>query len=254
MKWNIINQPLGSSCPVGCSPKKEMPIPLAIPLVMAGASLASSIFGGAKSAKAARRARKTLENERLQTEAERRRKMNEDYIDTAAGQNLLRVARDERDRLWKRTQGAAAVAGGTDAAVALAKESGNRMMGETIASIAGADTRRKDTIDATYRADLARINQQDRAYDQAESQAIAEAASGASNALMQGALSTFGGTKLGQSWFGTGSPGGGGVTGTSRLQQMGQDYKFVTPHVTDYAGKYFNNYLNGVRQRIGVNY
>ncbi len=253
MKWNIISQPLGSS-PYDCPPRKEMPIPLAVPLVMAGASIASSIFGGAKSAKANRRARKQLENERIQTDAERRRRLNEDYIDTSAGQNLLRVARDERDRIWKREQGAAAVAGGTDAAVALAKEQGNRMMGETIASIASADSQRKDSIDASYRSDLARLNQQGRAYDLAESQAIAEAASGASNALMQGAMSTFGGTKLGQSWFGTGSPGGGGVTGTSRLQQMGQDYKFVTPHVTDYAGKYFNNYLNGVRQRIGVNY
>jgi hypothetical protein len=187
------------------APKKEMPVPLAIPLAMAGASLASSIFGGISSKKAADRERARLEEERRRTEAERKRKANEDYIDTAAGQNLLRVARQERDKMWQREAGAAAVAGGTDAATAMAKESGNRMMGETIANIAANDTARKDQIDASYRQDLSRINQQQIAADREQAQNTAAVAGQASSALMQGALSTFGNTKLGQSWFGEGT-------------------------------------------------
>lgn len=249
MNWNIINQPLGSSCPVGCSIRKEMPIPLAVPLVMAGASLASSIFGGAKSAKANREAQRKLAAERATVEAERRRRMNEDYLDTAAGQNLLRIARDERDRMWKREAGAAAVAGGTDAAKAMAKEQGNRMIGDTVAGIAVQDSQRKDSVDAAYRSEIARLNQQDRANDEARGQAIAQAASGASSALMQGALSTFGGTKLGQSWFGTGigsgSPGGGGVTfdptSVDRLHQMSINKSYIDNWMRDARQRILNN-------------
>lgn len=222
MKWNLLSKPLGSMCG---APKKEMPVPLAIPLAMAGASLAGSIFGGIKSKKAADRERDRLEEEKNKTEAERVRKANEDYIDTAAGQNLLRVARQERDKMWQREAGAAAVAGGTDAATAMAKESGNRMMGETIANIAANDTARKDQIDASYRQQLSNINQQQIAADRAQAEALAQTAGQASSALMQGAMATFGDTKLGQSWFGSG--GSKPVTSdqyTKSLLSYGQNY------------------------------
>ena len=202
MKWNLFSQPLGSMCG---APKKEMPVPLAVPLAMGAASLASSIFGGISSAEAAERERKRLQAEKDKLEAERMRKTNEQYIDTAAGQNLLRVARQERDKMWKREAGAAAVAGGTDAAAAMSKEAGNRMVGDTIANIAANDTARKDQIDASYRQQLSSINQQQIAADREQAQNTAAVAGQASSALMQGALSTFGNTKLGQSWFGEGT-------------------------------------------------
>lgn len=219
MKWSLFfNQPLGTMCTTGHSTKKEMPVPLAIPLVMGAASLASSIFGGVKSSAAAREQQRQLEEEKRRVQAERLRKTNEDYIDTAAGQNLLRVARQERDKMWKRESGAAAVAGGTEAAAAMAKEAGNRMVGDTIANIAAQDTSRKDSIDASYRSELSNLNQQKMAAKRAEAEAIAGAAGQASSALMQGAISTFGNTKLGQSWFGSGTQaapegtaGGGGM-------------------------------------------
>ena len=197
-----------------------MPIPLAIPVAMAAASAISSIWGGSKSAKAQREAQRQLEAERAATEAERRRRMNEDYLDTAAGQNLLRVARDERDRMWRREQGAAAVGGSTDAAVAVAKDQGNRMIGDTIANIAANDSSRKDNIDASYRSELSRLKQQEIATQQARGQAIAEAAGGVSSALMQGAVSTFGATKLGQQWMNPSQTADGGWQ-PSRLSQIG---------------------------------
>ena len=203
MKWDLFSQPLGITTSTGNSTKKC--IPIAIPLVMAGASLASSIWGGSKAAKAAEEERRRLEAEKRKVEAERMRKLNEDYIDTSAGQNLLRIARQERDKAWKRAEGAAAVAGGTDAEVAQAKEAGNKMVGDTIANIASQDTARKDNIDASYRHELAGLNQQQIAADKEKAQAIAGAAGQASGALMQGAISTFGNTKLGQSWFGGGT-------------------------------------------------
>lgn len=200
MKWKqIFNVPLE----MPCVPKKE--IPLAVPLVMAGASALSSFWGGQKSAEAAEEANRQLQAEKNRVNAERTRAKYEDYIDTAAGQNLMRIARQERDKMWKREAGAAAVAGGTDAAVAQAKEAGNQMIGDTIANVAAQDTARKDAKDASYRQELSNINQQQINAQRAKSQAIADAAGGAASALMQGAVATFGDTKLGQSWFGNGT-------------------------------------------------
>lgn len=210
MNWKILNHPLGMSGSIGV-PAKKMAIPLAIPLAMAGGSLLSSIFGGGASKEAAEEALRQQLAEKRKLEAERLRKTNENYIDTAAGQNLLRIARDEAQRIWKRESGAAAVAGGTDAATAMAKEQGNKMVGDTIANIAAQDTARKDNIDAQYRTEIARVNQGILQSKQAQAEAIAQAAGGVSSALKQGALTTFGGTKLGQSWFGNGSPGGTNV-------------------------------------------
>lgn len=175
---------------------------------MAGASVASSIFGGINSSKAAREQQRRIAEEKAKLEAERLRKQNEDYIDTAAGQNLLRIARQERDKMWKREQGAAAVGGATDAAVAMAKEQGNNMIADTVANIAAQDTARKDNIDASYRSDIARLSQQQIEAEGAKADAISQAAAGAASSLFSGALSTFGGTKLGQSWLDT----GGGTT------------------------------------------
>lgn len=211
MNWKILNQPLGVAGSIGIPEKKE--IPLAIPAVMAAGSLVSSFFGSSASKEAAEAARRQQMQEKARLEAERLRKTNEDYIDTAAGQNMLRIAREQADSVWKKAEGAKAVAGGTDAAAAMAKEAGNKMIGDTIANIAANDTQRKDNIDASYRADIARVNQGIMQSEMAKAQATAQAAGAASNALMQGAMMTFGGTKLGQSWFG-GSPGGGGVTNT----------------------------------------
>lgn len=205
MNWKILNHPLGIATSIGVPSKKEMPIPLAVPIGLGVASIASSLFGASKSKEAAEEAMKMQQMEKARLEAERLRKMNENYVDTAAGQNMLRVARDQADKLWKREAGAKAVAGGTDAAAALAKEQGSQMVADTISNMAVQDTMRKDNIDASYRADISRVNQGIQQSKMAQADATAQAASGASNALLSGALTTFGGTKLGQSWFGDGA-------------------------------------------------
>lgn len=209
MNWKLLNQPLGVSSAIGVPVKKE--IPLAIPAVMAGASLVSSLFGASKSADAAEEAYRQQMLEKARIEAQHLRKSNESYLDTSAGQNMMRVAREEADKVWKRAAGAKAVAGGTDAAAAMAKEAGTKMIGDTVANIAANDTQRKDAADAAYNADIARVNQGIMQSKMQKAEATSQAAGAASNALMQGAMMTFGGTKLGQSWFGTG--GGTGAAG-----------------------------------------
>lgn len=155
---------------------------------LGAASLASSIWGASKSAKAAKESEAALAREKADNAAWYRRRYNEDYIDTAAGQNMLRIARDAARENWQKASGAAAVAGGTDAATAMAKESGNKMVGNAIANIAANDTARKDNVDAAYRAENARLSQEQRQVQREKAAAISQAAGAASDAFMSGAV------------------------------------------------------------------
>ena len=224
MNWKFLNQPLGIAG--GFAPaKKEF---FWVPVIMAAASIASSAYGAAKSASANRKAQAQVDAERAQNAAERRRKMNENYLDTAAGQNLIRVARDEANKVYKQAEGAAAVAGATDSSKQMAKDAGNKMMGDAIANIAANDTARKDNIDASYRATDRQLAQQQIGLEQQRGQNIANAASQIGSSLMSAAASYFGTN------FGAGSPGGGGVTGT-KLGKMGtniyNNYKTTVPFI-----------------------
>ena len=215
MNWNILNQPLGSGISNGYMPRRKMAIPLAIPLVMAAASVASSAFGAAKSSSANRDAQARLAAEKAATEAERRRAKYQTWASTASGQNTIRMLNDQSRRAYQQMRGAAAVGGATEASVAAEKELQNLKQAEVIAQANANFEDKKDNIDASYRQQLSGLNQQLIGLDQQKGQAIAQAASGVSSALAQGAMATFGGTKLGQSWMNGGSPAAGGVESTS---------------------------------------
>ena len=203
-----------------------------LPAIMAATAIGSTIFGAAKSASANRKAREQVDAERAANAAERRRKMNENYLDTSAGQNLIRVAKEQANKVYKQAEGAAAVSGGTEAAKQMAKDSGNQMVGDAIANIAANDTARKDNIDASYRATDRQLAQQQIGLEQQRGQNIANAASQVGSTLMSAATSYLGTN------FGAGSPGGGGVTAsTGKLANMGGgnfDFK-------NYANNYVKN-------------
>lgn len=211
MKWNyIINgTPLGSGDAIavlsgGYSPRKKEWVQLAL----AAASLASSIWGGVKSAEAEKEAERKLAAEKARNDAWYNRRYNEHTIDTAGGQNMIRMAKEYARENWKKAAGAAAVGGGTEAATAIAKDQGNKMVGDVIANIEAQDVARKDNIDAAYRARQSQITQQEMAIDQQRATNISQTASGLSNALASGA-----------SYF-EGSPGGGGVNGATKTNQL----------------------------------
>lgn len=150
----------------------------------AAAGLASSIIGGVSASAAARESARIQRRREAEEEAWHTRRYNENYLDTAAGQNLVRRAKAMYDRSIKRAEGARAVAGGTDASVAQAKESANNAMGETMANIAANDTARKDRVDEMHQKNLDKFAQQDMAREQGRAQAITSAAQQASNALI----------------------------------------------------------------------
>ena len=162
-----------------------------MPHILGVASLAlgvgSSILGGVSSANAARRAERLRQEQDAKNAAWFNRKYNESYIDTAAGRNAIRQAQDFAKRQTQRAEGAAAVTGGTDAAVAQAKESANKMIGDTIGNLAAQDTARKENAEATYQQQQENSTAWQMQNQQMRANAIAQAAQGASNALIQGA-------------------------------------------------------------------
>ena len=242
MNLNIINQPLGQ-CDVsaGYAPRKKPWIPA---VIMAATAIGSAVYSGIKSSQANKKAQKQLDEEKALTAAEKTRKKNENYLDTAAGQNLIRQARTEADKIWKREQGTAAMTGATERA-AMAKEYGNNMVGEAVAEIAANDTARKDRVDENYTNYERSLRQQQIALDQKAANDRAQAGAQLISSLGQAAAS-YAGTY-------TGSPGGAGVTAskaTSQLDSMGggssttvNPYQYALQDPT-FARQYgMNNYL-----------
>ena len=189
MVTKLVNQPLGMGIGDGLSGVTLGSLPHQ-PKLWIGAALgvaggiASSLIGGNEAAKAASAAERRQREQEAKEEAWYNRRYNEDYIDTAAGQNLVRRAKDYAKEQWKKAAGAQAVAGGTDAATAMAKDAGNKMVGDTIANIASTDQQRKAQVDNMHRQAEAQFAQMDMAREQQRAQNITNAASAASNAMM----------------------------------------------------------------------
>lgn len=152
--------------------------------VGAAVGLASTLIGAHESGKKEREARAKEAQSHARQQAYWNRKENESYADTASGQNMIRLARDYADRNWKKAQGAAAVGGGTDAATAMAKESGNRMVGDTVAHMSAMDTARQDRAGAERMKEEARYAATEADHLRTQGANIANTASAMGNAAM----------------------------------------------------------------------
>lgn len=174
--------------------------------ILGAASLAlgvgSSLFGANKAKKAARRAQ--AENQ-YRTNAEKAwydKNYNTDYLDTKAGQNLMRRAQEVQDEYIRKANGAAAVGGGTAASVAQAKESANKAMGDTIANIAAKDTARKQDVEDTHLENTMELSRERQKVEQQKAEATSDAVQNASNAMFN-----FGVNQLGSELEGDKSQG-----------------------------------------------
>lgn len=168
--------------------KKEW---IASAAMLAGSAL-SSLFGGSAARKAAKKA--AAEN-RYRSNAEKAwfdKEYNTDYLDTKAGQNLMRRAQEVQDSYVRKTDGAAAVGGGTAASVAQAKESANKAMGDTIANIAAQDTSRKQHVADQHQSNVNQLSQERQQIEQNKANATTQAAQNMSNALMTAGVNQLG--------------------------------------------------------------
>lgn len=151
-------------------------------------SAGTSVAGGLLSRNAAKKAARQVKYRRNAEKAWYDKEYNTDYIDTKAGQNLLRRAQEVQDKYVKRAEGAAAVGGGTDASVALAKENANKAVSDTIVNVAAQDTARKQRVADQHLANTNVISAQSQQVEQSKADATAGAAQGASNAAASAAI------------------------------------------------------------------
>lgn len=151
-------------------------------------SAGTSAAGGLLSRNAAKKAARQVKYRHNAEKAWYDKEYNTDYIDTKAGQNLMRRAQEVQDKYVKRAEGAAAVGGGTDASVALAKENANKAVGDTIANVAAQDTARKQRVADQHLANTNVISAQSQHVEQSKADATAGAAQGASNAAASAAI------------------------------------------------------------------
>lgn len=206
----MINEPLGMGM-AGVPKRKEW----IISAISAAGALASSLFGGAASANAAKKAEAKQKASEAKENAWYNRRYNEDYVDTAAGQNLVRRAKEFAKDQWNKAAGAQAVSGGTAAASQMAKDSGNKMVGDTIANVGATDQMRKAQVDDQHRRAEAQFAQMDMNRELQRAQNISNAAQGASNALMSI------GSAIDQASAKTTNLGGGSNNGTEVVSSDG---------------------------------
>ena len=184
----LLRIPKNLTCSPVMASKKEW---IATAAMLAG-SVASSLFGANKAKKAARRAQ--AENT-YRTNAEKAwydKEYNTDYLDTKAGQNLMRRAQEVQDNYVRKADGAAAVGGGTAASVAMAKEQANKAMGDTIANVAAQDTARKQQVSDAHQQNVMQLSRERQQIETDKANATSQAAQNMSNALMQAGVNHLG--------------------------------------------------------------
>jgi hypothetical protein len=219
-----------TSCPV-LGDKKEWGLGAASLALGVG----SSLFGANKAKKAARRA--AAENT-YRTNAEKAwydKNYNTDYLDTKAGQNLMRRAKEVQDEYVRKADGAAAVGGGTAASVAMAKEAANKAMGDTIANVAAQDTARKQHVEDAHLQNTQQLSRERQQIEQQKAQATSDAAQNASNAMFNFGVNQLGSELEGAKSVKTNTLGSNGkpIDNTIVTQQDKTAHSAATDHLAE---------------------
>lgn len=152
----------------------------------------SSLIGGNSAAKARKRAQRENTYRSNAEKAWYEKEYNTDYLDTKAGENLMRRAQEVQDNYVRKADGAAAVGGGTAAATAMAKQSANAAMGDTVANIAAQDTSRKQHVSDQHQANVQQLSRERQAIEEQKANDITSAAQNASNALINYGVNQLG--------------------------------------------------------------
>ena len=117
-----------------------------------------------------------IQNQRDENQRWYDQRMTEDYMQRSDVQNVLRKQRELLSEQYQRARATNIVAGGTDESLALQQQAANEAMGDTMADLAANAANYRDSVENQYRAQDAALNQQQVGVEQANAQAIAQAA------------------------------------------------------------------------------
>ena len=117
-------------------------------LIGAGIGLASGIYGGIKSANAAKEQKKLIGEQQAKNDAWYNRNYYQNYLDSSESRAAIKRVEDTMKRRNEQAQATAAVTGGTPEAVLAQQENDQKLMSDTITGLAARADARKDSIDA----------------------------------------------------------------------------------------------------------
>lgn len=140
------------------------------------AQVGASIYGAIKSSQANKKAMDILKAQKDENKKWYEERMNEDYLQRADVQNVLRKQRELLGEQYKRARATNVVAGGTDESLAMQQQAANEVLGDTMGNIAAQAESYKEGVENQYRSTDAALAQQEMGIHQTQAQTIATAA------------------------------------------------------------------------------
>lgn len=113
-----------------------------------GLGLASGIYGGINSAKAAKEQSKLIDKQQAQNDAWYNRNYYQDYMDSSEARAAIKRVENTLKKRSDEARATAAVTGGTNEAVLAQQENDQELMSDTVDNLAARGDARKDNIDA----------------------------------------------------------------------------------------------------------
>lgn len=145
-------------------------------------ALGSAIYGAVQSSKANNKARELIQKQRDDNKRWYDIKMAQDYTQRADVQAAIKRQRELLQEQYNNARKTAAVAGGTDEAIAMQQAAANSSLSKTMTDVASHASDYKDRVEQQYRAQDAALNQQQAQSYQQQAAQTAQAASQAVNA------------------------------------------------------------------------
>ena len=151
-------------------------------IISAVAALGSAIGSKIKSSEENKKASALTQQQRDEIKHWYDIKKGQDYTMRADVQAAINKQRELLDEQYKRSRATNVVAGGTDASLALQRESANRATADMMSNVAAQSTEYKENVENQYRAQDAALNQQQVQSHQQQAAQIAQAGSQVVNA------------------------------------------------------------------------
>ena len=148
----------------------------------AGIGALGSIFGGLSASSAMKQRRDGVLRLQQENKDWFDRRYNEDALQRADALALLERTKEAVRNRNQRAAGVQAVMGGTDESVAHEREAGNKAIADVTTNIAADGARRKDQIEAQYRAQDAALQGQLNDIERERANATSEAIKGVASA------------------------------------------------------------------------
>lgn len=129
-------------------------------IISAIGGLASGIFGGIKSAQAAKEQNRLIDEQERKNQEWYNRNYYQNYMDSAEAQAAMRRVENTLKRQNEQARATQTVMGGTPEAAIAQQQANNEILADTATGLAAQSTARKANVDAINQANQNNITQQ----------------------------------------------------------------------------------------------